>query len=872
MVADILCKTEDGTDGVTSFLGAFQNGYHSPTGKRAIVSYLIIITALIALVGCPTALEPSDSAERNYDLEPPVDPGTTPPAVADEYDTFLQWTWSGSGGGTGYFRVRLNHNESWEEGVTSPWPNPAIDYYPGVYIFEVQERDAAGNWSAVSGEITTVKAREPTITTAPPVYSNNNQPSFEWSQYAPAQYGAADLYPFCIEAWSDGSWVAIEDLTGVLDPSALAVPLTGQGAYTASRALPDGEYRFCVAERNDGGARSDYATATFTVDTTPPAPPVISGPAAVSEVAPWQTYTWTSDPTDTVASYNWEFRDAGDAIIDSASGILVATATVPSGGITPPAGTYTLRVIHIDEAGNASNPGVFTIVVEQAPGLAYVGPSPTNDATPEFSVTGLNQVNLINEFQWLIDDAPQLPTFSNGAGEMWETFSQSTPNMTEGTHAVQVQQRRSDGSYADPSAAISVEIDLTAPPMPSFSATPPASTIDTQPSFTAQSAEVGVEFRYSVSGATTAGPFTRSDAGADGVETIVLPVLNTGPNTVTVSATDTAGNQSASNSFTVTVLETYPVTYSANGATGGSVPADQTKIQGTDLTLATNSGGLTRTGYTFTGWNTNATGTGASYPAGGPYGVDAGLTLYAEWSANTYTVTLDPAGGNGGTTFVIAYDANLPAVTAPTRTGFVFEGYYTGSGGTGTQYYTSTMTGTRTWDILADTTLYASWAYALGSPGPAGGTVFYDKGAYSNGWRYMEAAPRSTEWVDQEFGGYGLEVGIDAQNTAIGSGLGNTATIVAAYDAAGGIAGYAAELCDDFSYGGYSDWFLPSLNELNAMYQQFSAEYVAAGVTSYFWTSTEITMANAYAYSLSDWTGQPYGKAYLARVRAIRQF
>lgn len=31
--------------------------------------------------------------------------------------------------------------------------------------------------------------------------------------------------------------------------------------------------------------------------------------------------------------------------------------------------------------------------------------------------------------------------------------------------------------------------------------------------------------------------------------------------------------------------------------------------------------------------------------------------------------------------------------------------------------------------------------YQIGETGPAGGTIFYDKGSYSNGWRYMEVAP-----------------------------------------------------------------------------------------------------------------------------------
>ena len=48
-------------------------------------------------------------------------------------------------------------------------------------------------------------------------------------------------------------------------------------------------------------------------------------------------------------------------------------------------------------------------------------------------------------------------------------------------------------------------------------------------------------------------------------------------------------------------LLTYTVTYNANGATGGTIPASQLKTQGVDLTLATNSGSLVKTGSSFAG-------------------------------------------------------------------------------------------------------------------------------------------------------------------------------------------------------------------------------------------------------------------------------
>jgi uncharacterized repeat protein (TIGR02543 family) len=82
-----------------------------------------------------------------------------------------------------------------------------------------------------------------------------------------------------------------------------------------------------------------------------------------------------------------------------------------------------------------------------------------------------------------------------------------------------------------------------------------------------------------------------------------------------------------------TALPTYAVTYDANAPTDGTAPAAQTKTPGIALTLAANTGSLTRTGYTFAGWNTAADGSGTSYAVGASYTTDAALTLYAEWTA-----------------------------------------------------------------------------------------------------------------------------------------------------------------------------------------------------------------------------------------------
>jgi len=115
----------------------------------------------------------------------------------------------------------------------------------------------------------------------------------------------------------------------------------------------------------------------------------------------------------------------------------------------------------------------------------------------------------------------------------------------------------------------------------------------------------------------------------------------------------------------------------------------------------------------------------------------------------------------------------------------------------------------------------------VGELGPAGGYIFYDKGNYSAGWRYLEAAPAgwsgSADDPGKEWGGYGTLVGGTGTEigTEIGTGASNTQKIVAKFGNAepyGNETDYAAKLCADYRGGGYDDWFLPSRDELGLMY------------------------------------------------------
>ena len=77
-----------------------------------------------------------------------------------------------------------------------------------------------------------------------------------------------------------------------------------------------------------------------------------------------------------------------------------------------------------------------------------------------------------------------------------------------------------------------------------------------------------------------------------------------------------------------TSLPTHSVTFLGNGSTGGSMAA-QTNFTTANLTL----NAFTRTGFTFSGWNTAANGSGTAFTDGASYSFAADLTLYAQWTA-----------------------------------------------------------------------------------------------------------------------------------------------------------------------------------------------------------------------------------------------
>ncbi len=149
----------------------------------------------------------------------------------------------------------------------------------------------------------------------------------------------------------------------------------------------------------------------------------------------------------------------------------------------------------------------------------------------------------------------------------------------------------------------------------------------------------------------------------------------------------------------------YTLTFNA-GESGSVNPASKGAVYGSAVnTLPT----PTRTGYTLEGWYTEINGGGTKYESATVYNTASDTTLYANWTANQYTVSFDIQGATGTepAPVPVAYDdviSGLPDDGGFTKDGYVFGGWYTEINGNGTKYETTTP-----YTIADNTTLYAKW-------------------------------------------------------------------------------------------------------------------------------------------------------------------
>ncbi len=179
--------------------------------------------------------------------------------------------------------------------------------------------------------------------------------------------------------------------------------------------------------------------------------------------------------------------------------------------------------------------------------------------------------------------------------------------------------------------------------------------------------------------------------------------------------------------------------------------------------------------------------------------------------------------------------------------------------------------------------------YSLRDEGPAGGILFYVDLTSDDDHIYMETAPAdwkgfsnpTSPWATATTApGLGINYSqiVVSTTDTISSGEQNTFNIVSAHPNPSGFP-FAADRCDTLVYGGYDDWFLPSVVQLKAMYDNLHDRPSPLGdfdetTSSVYWASVQDTSRPTYAKALDFDTGLEKSKykAEAHTVRPVRSF
>jgi len=142
-----------------------------------------------------------------------------------------------------------------------------------------------------------------------------------------------------------------------------------------------------------------------------------------------------------------------------------------------------------------------------------------------------------------------------------------------------------------------------------------------------------------------------------------------------------------------------------------------------------------------------------------------------------------------------------------------------------------------------------------------GGLVFYNDGS-----AHGLVCADTDQSTGAEWGCYGTTIG--GTYTAINTGADNTNAIVTGCT----IAGIAAKLCSDLELNTYTDWYLPSKDELNLMYINLKTQGLGGFSSTDYWSSKEGDYSSAFYQDFSGGTQNFSNKSYTYYVRAIRSF
>ncbi len=610
----------------------------------------------------------------------------------------------------------------------------------------------------------------------------------------------------------------------------------------------------------DAADNASYFTYSITLDTTAPSTSdftINSGSSIASNTSASLTYTYTE--TNSLWA---EYRN--DSETWSSRESLSGGSVTKSWILRSVVGDRTVYLRLKDIAGNES---VFSdqIYLDNA---APDNPSVTVNSVsytyrPTWTWTGGGGGS--GTYRYKLDNSD----LESGATETAETTYTPSSDLSEGNHTLYVQEKDSAGNWSE-SGTDTTTVDAT------FSLNIGVTPVGGGTTSSNTTATLSIPVNISANPAAGYNFSHWQVASGSGVDFANANNANT-------QVTLTSGDATIQAVFTI---KQYNLTITHTGYDSGNTATSPTGTITVTHGVSTDITAIPSTQSEFYRWEkisgTASIANTSSISTTVILGSDA--TISAVFSIGEHTVTFDTTGGSSIPSQIV-YNANTVTQPAdPVKSSFDFAGWYKDPSYSITWNFGSTL-------VTSDTTIYAKWTYktyALRDIGPAGGLIFYDNPTWAtDGWRYLEAAPVSTEWSGLQWGKYGTAIGGTSQD--IGTGLSNTQAIVTGLAQAPAETGRAAQLCNSLFYNGYYDWFLPSRSEGYEMIRQLFpydlGDFKSAAFPGvFYWTSSESGTTGEYANVVQVITGPDYdtddhskdnssaGGSYTYYVRAIRRF
>ncbi len=471
----------------------------------------------------------------NADTTPPGQVTITGPAgpISDDTPTFEITPPAGEEGG--HIECKIDDGEY--ATVSSPWTTPEL--VDGTHTITCRYVDAAGN----AGDPTTVTV---TIDTTAPT----GGPTIEVPGSGNGGQNNGDNPTVIVTPPSGETDGHLEcKISGAGYNGEFAVFTTVTSPWTLP-ALPEGTYTITCHYVDEAGNAGPDSSYTLVIDRTAPGAPTVTGPG---------NPTNDNTPQITVTT-----KEAGGTVKCKVDGGSYVTVTSPFSTAALSDGSHVVTCTQTDAAGNTSQTGSTTVVVDTtAPGAVTIsGPQgATSDTTPSFNLSGA-----------AAGDKYQCKTDGGSYADSGAVYT--TAALADGTHTVTCRLVDGAGNTGAGTSA-SVTIDTAAPG--SVTITGPSVTNDTTPTITITSSATGGHIECKVdSGSfqTVTSPWT-------------LPALSEGTHTVTCHYVSGSGVTGANSTYTVVIDTTAPSavtmtgpsgltndntpTYTLGGGTGGTI-------------------------------------------------------------------------------------------------------------------------------------------------------------------------------------------------------------------------------------------------------------------------------------------------------------